>query len=150
MVTTCTSVLVPAIGVYGTLGLTASDFPNFEPQGYYDTLRDAPLLRAGSLHALSLSQLVGVLTFPSFHAASAVLYIWALWRVRWLSLFLVPCNIAMIASTPVGGGHYLVDVMAGIAVAAAAIVAARRISRLLAPAHLPECDDPFVTLAPGL
>ncbi len=147
--TTCISVLVPAIGVYGTLGLQASDFPTFEPQGYYDTLRDAPLLRAGSLHALSLSHLVGVLTFPSFHAASAVLYIWAFWPVWWMRLLLVPCNIAMIASTPVGGGHYFVDVIAGIVVAAAAILAARRISRILAPPRLVECNDPLVTLAPG-
>jgi membrane-associated phospholipid phosphatase len=148
MVTTCISVLVPAIGVYGTLGLVVSDFPNFEPQGYYDTLRDVPLLRAGSLHALSLSQLVGVLTFPSFHAASALLYIWAFWPVRWLSLFLVPCNVVMIASTPIGGGHYFVDVIAGMAVAVAAIIAARSISRMVARACLPECDDPLVTLAP--
>lgn len=130
--TTCISAIIPAIGVYGTLGLQASDFPNFEPQGYYDTLRDAPLLRAGSLHALNLFRLVGVLTFPSFHAVSAVLYIWAFWPLRWLRPVLVPCNIAMIASTPVGGGHYFVDVVAGIVVAVAAILAARSISRFLA------------------
>lgn len=53
------------------LGLHASDFPNIEPQGYYDTLHDAPPVRAGTLHGLNLSRLVGVLTFPSFHAASA-------------------------------------------------------------------------------
>jgi hypothetical protein len=47
--TTCTSALVPAIGVYGMLGLHASDFPNIEPQGYYDTLHDAPPVRARDL-----------------------------------------------------------------------------------------------------
>jgi PAP2 superfamily protein len=75
--TNCISALVPAIGVYGMLGLHASDFPNIEPQGYYDTLHDAPPVRAGTLHGLNLSRLVGVLTFPSFHAASAALYLWA-------------------------------------------------------------------------
>ena len=50
IVTTCISVLVPAIGVYGELGLTASDFPTFQPQGYYDTLRDAPLAAAANWH----------------------------------------------------------------------------------------------------
>lgn len=125
--------LVPAIGVYGMLDWYASDFPNIEPQGYYDTLRDAPLVRAGTLHGLNLSRLVGILTFPSFHAASAALYIWAFSPLRWLRLLLVPCNILMIAASPVGGGHYFVDVFAGIAVSAAAIVVTLRISYMVAP-----------------
>jgi hypothetical protein len=131
--TTCISALVPAIGVYGMLACTpaifpTSDFPNIEPQGYYDTLHDAPPVRAGTLHGLNLSRLVGILTFPSFHAASAALYIWAFSPLRWLRLLLVPCNILMIAASPVGGGHYFVDVFAGIAVSAAAIVVTLRIS----------------------
>jgi membrane-associated phospholipid phosphatase len=131
--TTCISALVPAIGVYGMLDVYASDFPNIEPQGYYDTLHDAPLVRAGILHGLNLSRLVGILTFPSFHAASAALYIWAFSPLRWLRLLLVPCNILMIAASPVGGGHYFVDVFAGIAVSAAAIVVTLRISYMVAP-----------------
>jgi membrane-associated phospholipid phosphatase len=131
--TTCISALVPAIGVYGMLGLHASDFPNIQPGGYYDTLRDAPLVRAGTLHGLNLFRLVGVLTFPSFHAASAALYMWAFWPLRWLRLLLVSCNILMIAATPLAGGHYFVDVLAGIAVSAAAIVVALRISHILSP-----------------
>ena len=39
----------------------------------------------------------------------------------------------MIAATPVGGGHYFVDVFAGIAVSAAAIVVTLRISHIVAP-----------------
>jgi hypothetical protein len=131
--TTCISAMVPAIGVYGVLGLHASDFPNIQPGGYYDTLRDAPLVRAGTLHGLNLLRLVGVLTFPSFHAASAALYLWALWPLRWLRLLLVPCNILMIAATPLAGGHYFVDVLAGIAVSAAAIAVTLRISHILSP-----------------
>jgi len=129
--TTIVSTIVPAIGIYDTLGLTASDFPSFKPEGYYDTLRDAPLIRAGSLRALNLWQLGGVLTFPSFHAASAALYMWAFWplvRLRWPAIVL---NIAMIATTPLGGGHYLVDILAGILVMALAIVAARIIGGML-------------------
>jgi hypothetical protein len=72
--------------------LTASDVPNIEPQGYYDILRDATLVRDGSLHGLDLLKLVGVLTFPSFHAASARLYTWAFWPMRWLRLIFAPCN----------------------------------------------------------
>jgi PAP2 superfamily len=131
--TTFISAMVPAIGVYGELGLTASDFPYFEPQGYYDTLRDATLVRAGSLHGLDLLKLVGVLTFPSFHAVSAILYTWAFWPMRWLRLFFVPCNNVMLVATPLGGGHYFVDVIAGVVIATMAILAALGISRFVAP-----------------
>jgi len=134
--TTCISALVPAIGAYNELRLFASDFPNFVPQGYYDTLRDAPRLRVGSLRALDLFQLVGVLTFPSFHAVSAVLYAWAFWPIRWLRPLALLCNGAMMAATPVGGGHYLVDLLAGIVVAAAAIYAARLVVRRFADAKI--------------
>lgn len=130
--TTCISALVPAIGVYSVMGLAASDFPNIVPQGYYDTLRDAPLLREGSLRVLDLFHLAGVVTFPSFHAAAAVLYAWALWPLRWLRPLNLLCNGAMLVATPVGGGHFIADVIAGMAVAVASIHAARRIARTLA------------------
>jgi membrane-associated phospholipid phosphatase len=42
----------------------------------------------------------------------------------------------MIAATPVGGGHFFVDVIAGIALAAASIFAARRIHLALATADV--------------
>ena len=49
----------------------------------------------------------GVITFPSFHASLGVLFLWAFWRtpvVRWIALIL---NGALIAATPIFGGHYL-------------------------------------------
>lgn len=128
LATTIVSALVPAIGVYGALGLHASDFPQLEPNGYYDTLRDAPLVRNGELRELSLLHLVGVLTFPSFHAVSAILYVWAFWPLRWVRPLAIAGNVLMIVATPLGGGHYLVDVLAGIVVAIVAIVATRKIS----------------------
>jgi uncharacterized membrane protein YiaA len=130
MVTICVSSLVPAIGVYGVMNITGLDFPNIAgaggfPGGYADTLRIAPLLRDGTLRTLDFFEMAGVLTFPSFHAISAILYIWAFWPMRWLRPFNLFCNGAMIVSTPVGGGHFLIDVIAGIAVAASCIYATR-------------------------
>ncbi len=143
LATTIISIFVPAIGVYGTLGLTEADHPYFEPQGYYDTLRDAPLLRAGTLRALDLWKLGGVLTFPSFHAATAALYIWAFWPLVWLRPVVIAWNLAMIATTPLGGGHYLVDVLAGIVVTTLAIVATHVASALLpsVPPGFTDWDD---------
>jgi membrane-associated phospholipid phosphatase len=138
--TTCISTLLPATGVYGTLGLVATDFPNIDPQSYCDGLREIPALRDGSLRELDLFHLGGVLTFPSFHAASAILYAWAFWPVRWFRPLNLLCNGAMIAATPVGGGHYLVDVIAGVAVAILSIYGARRISRALATSEVVQAN----------
>jgi len=134
--TSCITLIVPAIGVYHALELVASEFPNIEPQGYYDTLHEMPLLRAGTLRTLDLDHFVGVVTFPSFHAAAAVLYSWALWPLRWVRPLTLAVNGAMLAATPIGGGHYLVDVLTGVMVAIASISAARLVVRLLdMPAH---------------
>ena len=126
--TTFISSIVPAIGVYDSLNLSPIDYPHFDPNGYYDTARDAPLVRSGNLRLLDLPRLVGVLTFPSFHAVSAILYMWAFLPVRWLRPLAILWNAGMILATPLGGWHYFVDVAAGIVVALIAIGSAQRIA----------------------
>jgi hypothetical protein len=130
--TTIVSALVPAIGVYQQIGLDPATLVNLDPRAYLDQMRDLAPVREGTLRALDLFGLAGIVTFPSFHAASAVLYAWALWPVRWMRPVAILANAAMLASTPIDGGHYFVDLLAGIAVALCAIVAARRIARTLA------------------
>jgi PAP2 superfamily len=125
--TTAISAFTPAMGTYDWLHY----LPNpdiFTPGAYLEQLRDLPMVRDGSLRHLELMQLAGIVTFPSFHAAAAVLYLWAFWAVRWMRPFALLANIAMLIATPVCGGHYFVDVFAGIAIAAVSVVAARRIA----------------------
>jgi hypothetical protein len=129
IMTTVISALVPAIGVYQQLGLTAADYPNLYPRAYLDQLRDLPLVRAGSLRYLDLFTLTGIVTFPSFHAASAALYAWAFWPVRWARPVGIMANALMLAGTPIDGGHYFVDLAGGIAVTIVAIMAARAVGR---------------------
>jgi membrane-associated phospholipid phosphatase len=129
--TTAISAFTPALGTYDFLHVTTD--PNiFTPGAYLDQLKDLPMVRDGSLRHLELMKLTGIVTFPSFHAAAATLYLWALWPVRWFRPIAVVANVAMLLATPLGGGHYFVDVFAGVAVAAAAIMAAQWIARLLA------------------
>ena len=140
--TTVISALVPAIGTYDLLGLKP-DPAILKPGGYLDGMRDLPLVRDGALRALDLRKLGGIITFPSFHAAAAVLYLWALWSVWWMRpLALIACS-TMLVATPIGGGHFFIDVFAGIAVAVVAIVAALRIGqRLTEPAAQPALAAP--------
>lgn len=76
-------------------------------------------LRAGI--ALDLQQAEGIVTFPSFHTAWAVIITAALWNSiwRWPAVVL---NALVLASTVTTGGHYFIDVFAGVAVGAVVIL----------------------------
>jgi hypothetical protein len=128
--TTVISAFVPAMGTYDLLKFMP-DPEVFTPGAYLTQLHDLPMVRDGTLRHLSLTDLGGIVTFPSFHAAAAALYLWAFWPVRWVGPTAAVANIAMLVATPIGGGHYFVDVFAGIAVAAVSIAAATAIASRL-------------------
>ena len=124
-ITIAISALMPAIGTYYGLQLPAAQLPDINTAVYAGQLRDILALRDGSLQELQLFKLSGIVSFPSFHAASAVLYMWALWPVRYLGGIAATLNLLMIAATPVIGAHYIVDVIGGVALAAGSILAAK-------------------------
>lgn len=78
-------------------------------------------LRNGQMTALDVANLGGLITFPSFHAAAAILFIWAAWPVRALRWPVLALNGMMLIATPLEGSHYLVDVFGGVAVAGVGI-----------------------------
>jgi len=132
VVTTIVSGLVPAIGVYQQIGLDPATLKHVNAGAYLAQLRDLPPTRTGDLRHLDLLGLGGIVTFPSFHAASAVLYAWALWPLRRLRPFTVLLFGLMLAATPVNGGHYLVDIIAGVAIAIVSLLAAKAVGRFIA------------------
>ena len=102
-------------------------------------------LRDGALHTVYRIRSEGIITFPSLHAALGVLFPAALWRVkgvRWLALGL---NILLLIATPAYGSHYVVDVIAGILIAAVCWVAAARLLGAASEIHPEQAaaiDDP--------
>jgi hypothetical protein len=142
--TTAVSTAVPAIGVFQQLGVSVTDFPNLSAGAYLGQLRDLPLVRDGSLRVLNLDALSGIITFPSFHAASAVLYAWGLWGAKWFRPIAIVANLSMLAATPITGGHYFGDVLAGIGAAMLAIAAAGAISRRVVIADGMPQDAPAI------
>jgi hypothetical protein len=125
------STVLPALGTYAELGLPAKA-NGFSATGYLVQLEDLPVLRAGGLRALDLTRLKGIITFPSFHAAAGILAIWGVWCVWWLRPAVLIVYGGMLLSTPLMGGHYFVDVIAGVGLAAFAIGASRCASSLVA------------------
>jgi hypothetical protein len=146
--TTIASAFVPALGIFSQFDVQAAGFSNLNPVAYFDSLREMLLVRDGSLRRLELLGLKGLVTFPSFHAASAALYTWVLWPVWWMRPVAVIANTMMLASCPVDGAHYVIDLIAGIAVAVLAIIAARRVSAWAARAA--ERADAAVAATPAL
>ena len=69
----------------------------------------------------------GLATFPSFHACLAIIIIWCSRGRWWTSLAGTAAGLAILAATPVYGGHYGVDLLGGAAVMAGAILLWRRI-----------------------
>ena len=102
----------PAFGYPGVIGMTH--------------IEELQRIREGHWTVMSAGG-GGLVTFPSFHAELAVIYIYCVRHYRWALVFFAPLNIVLLASTPTVGGHYLVDVIAGVAVALASIALVRAV-----------------------
>lgn len=86
-------------------------------------------VRDGSYTRMSLLDLDGLVSFPSFHIIGAVLVSWAFRHKRGLRELLIAVNLGLMAATLALGMHYLIDVIAGLVVAAGCISVSRWHSR---------------------
>ena len=114
--------LLPALGWYGYLRFDPAAYPNL---GFFtDFVSHLEDLHSGTLRAIPLDDIRGIISFPSYHAAAAVLAIWAIWPIRFVRWPLLVLNALMVTATPIAGGHYFVDVIGGGVVGAGAVLAA--------------------------
>ena len=79
-------------------------------------------LREGQVVTIDPTRLPGLVTFPSFHTAGGIVVATAFWRTRWFIPVAV-YTVCMIASTPIYGAHYAIDLVAGAVVAVAVMIA---------------------------
>jgi hypothetical protein len=78
-------------------------------------------------------ELRGLIAFPSYHGVLALLMAWYGWHLRWLRWPLVLLNAAIIVSSPVQGGHHMIDMLASFPVATFSIFLAARCASKVAP-----------------
>lgn len=97
-------------------------FLNVDPQAGSYHIEHLQALRSNPHHVLVLRDLPGLVTFPSFHTAMGVIAIYCTRGKPWLLVPSLIVNLTMIASTPLFGAHYLIDVIAGAGVAIGAII----------------------------
>src|SRR5262249_48360851 len=81
--------------------------------------------------SIPLDNLEGLITFPSFHTAGAIMFIWALRKVPYVRRPALALNAALLAATLIDGTHYFIDLVGGAVVAFAAIAASCWICRFL-------------------
>jgi membrane-associated phospholipid phosphatase len=134
VVTVLMSSAMPAMAMFVHLGLQPSDYPNLAPAAAHVHVAHMEGLRDGTFRVISLQAGEGLIAFPSYHAALGVLLLVAFWAVPWLRWPGCIVNLLMIAATPIDGGHYFVDVFAGIAVAVLTLLALHAYAARRAPA----------------
>jgi membrane-associated phospholipid phosphatase len=123
----------PAEGPFSAYGYE----PSPAQASYLEHLRT---LRSGERTVISLRDAEGLVTFPSFHTAWAILLAAEVWHRRRLRIPLAALNAAVVAATLTTGWHYASDVLAGAALAAGVILLTRRLELRL-PAV--ECRGPL-------
>ncbi|BCH33040.1 hypothetical protein MesoLjLc_49700 [Mesorhizobium sp. L-8-10] len=123
--------VIPAAGAYTYFDPGPADFSNFTAQAgmwHYSVLS---ALRSGMPFELVLTEVNGLVTFPSFHTTLGILVVYSLRHsALWIPVGML--NLLMIIGTLPEGGHYLIDVIAGMMVAATSILAVRTYSARLA------------------
>lgn len=104
--------LVPADGPFSFHGFETSP-----DQAHY--LQHFRALRSGEMRHVSLQDAAGLVTFPSFHAAEALLMGLAFRRRRGLFAAFGALNVLVALSTMTTGWHYFADLLAGLALGGA-------------------------------
>lgn len=115
------SAFFPSVGAFAHYGLDAADLENINGFFGYHFLESFSAVREAPIYTLALTSASGIVTFPSVHAGVAVLCGWAAWTSRWLRWPFLVVNAGMFLSTLTHGAHYLVDVIAGTAIAVVTI-----------------------------
>jgi membrane-associated phospholipid phosphatase len=110
----CTSIgmFFPAKAAVYALLADQGLLQNFQtlPGWYHLDIMDT--LRSGAPVTFDLGSLPGLTTFPSFHTGAGIVVAYCYFGTR-LFWPVLAYTVCMIASTPVFGGHYFVDLAAG-------------------------------------
>jgi len=129
IVTNLFAVILPAYG----------PFEIFHLSSHGSFLPDMKHLKSGGVMDFKLSELTGVICFPSFHTVMALGYAYSLRRTGIIGYTLTTANIIMLIGVPFLGGHYVIDMIAGGAVFAVATLGVRHaLLRKTVPG-----EDPF-------
>jgi hypothetical protein len=127
----------PAVGAPTYLEAPKSLMEAFAPRTGAQWVQQLTDLRNGV--SVDIGQGGGLISFPSYHVALSMIVAWSLRGVRFAFPVGVIFAVGTVASAPIFGGHYFVDLIAG-AVLVCVLVGAGGIRRTLAIAPAPIRD----------
>lgn len=115
-------------------------FPDVNPEGI-QTVSDFTMIREGRFHLFDPLKAQGIVSFPSFHAMTAIFFAYSCRNIGYLYPISIAGNAFMLVSTPTEGGHYLVDIFAGAGLALGCIYFVRYVlDRVLSGSSQPGCE----------
>lgn len=112
----------PALGPY--------EYYKFGPEAFPSVLAPGAWVAPGITEALrngaNQTSFEGLVTFPSFHAATAILFAYGWRAVPLIGWPFVALNVLMLMSCVPIGSHYVIDVVTGVSLAMAGLALASR------------------------
>lgn len=118
--------VTPAIGTYVHYHIEPSVLARLPTGSGIYHLSDFHRLRAGEVASLGPFELNGVITFPSFHAAMALLITFGLGGSRFSAAIGWCICIPTLIATVLVGGHFVIDLVGGSLIFAVALMASRK------------------------
>jgi len=88
-------------------------------------------LRAATFRTIRFDDIEGLISFPSFHVAGALMVTWAFRSRRAWLWPLIVLNIGLIAATFMTGAHYVIDVLATFVIFPLSVWSYRHLKRIL-------------------
>lgn len=116
-ITAAVSALIPAV----------SPYPFLTGKPLLKSTKNFLIVRSTTHPTFQLSNLQGIVTFPSYHTVMAILLVYSHRPPLKSFAAVLALNIVMLIAVPVEGSHYLADMIAAVPVAAISIVATRKL-----------------------
>jgi hypothetical protein len=113
----------------------APQFYGFDPVGIDQSrvFRHLDGLRSGTMTTITMGELDGLVSAPSFHVLGAMCVTWAFRRRPWILTALLAIDIPLAVATVVTGVHYAVDVVAAFVIFPCTVWIYRRVEHLIDP-----------------
>ncbi len=130
----CLTVTIAALAIWPSM--CAAPYYGFTPTiDYARAITQITGFHDGSLTMIRFDDLEGLVSFPSFHVAGAMLVTWAFRHRRRIVIPLMLFNTGLAISTVITGEHYAVDVLAAVPLVAGSLAAYRWWGRRLLSAE---------------
>jgi len=131
--------LFPATTAWTYLQLADAEVSAFHhlPLSSEDWIGKLIQIRQGGAATLQKLDGNGLIAFPSFHCTAALLFVWSTWTIWWFRAPMVIISLALLVATPIFGGHYISDLIAGAVVMVISIGVTERLYALMLDLKMP-------------